>query len=130
MSILAPVRVPVCNADGVIIERAGRSRLARLAYAPNSTVVRRPRRKGGGIVRVLLQDVGNDSMEDSRRNSSRVLSHQHETNVNPARVWTLKHIADSAADLFDTVVNEQCTPKRIPSLTADIFRAVILDLAA
>jgi hypothetical protein len=104
-----PERIRVFNSDGVIIERVDQSRLAQLIDAPNVTVVRLPARKGGGILRLVLNDLGDDSKKDFRRANPRALSHKNETRQNPPRCWTLK---------------------RIHSSTAGIFRAVLVDLTA
>jgi len=105
MNTVASTRIPVCNGEGVIVERVGQDsvRARRLAEAPNATVVRKRR---GPIVRILLKSVADNSGETSLRGNPRAMSHDHETDVNPRNVWILKHIVSSAADLFDTVVNE------------------------
>jgi hypothetical protein len=116
MSTITPIRVPVCNSDGMIVDRADPSRVRRLALAPNATVVRKratgARRKAGErgeIVRILLASDGDESLEDSMRGNPRSYSNKNIAIDNPANVWRLKPI---------------------PSSTLDIFRAVTLDPAA
>jgi hypothetical protein len=111
MCTVTPIRgIPVCNADGVIVDRVDSARARRLALAPNATVVRKRRGSGAGaVVRILLGSTSDDSLADSLHGNPRSYSHNHETDTNPEKVWTLK---------------------RIPSDTADIFGAVVLDCAA
>ena len=122
MATITPIRIPVCDADGVIVERVDAARARRLALAPNATVVRKKR---GPIVRILLASTApDDYLENAMRGNPLTYSHKHEKasdpeittwaksvdeNANPEKVWCLK---------------------RIPTSTADIFRAVITDLAA
>ena len=104
MSTLASV--PVCDSDGVIIERADQSRARRLALAPNATVVRESKRKGGAIVRILLASQPDDYLELAIRGNPRKYFHKHETETNIQNVWTLKRIPTSCADIFGAVVND------------------------
>jgi len=103
MAKTASIRVPVCNADGVIIERVDQARLMRLARASNADVIRKGIRKDG-VVRILLKDVGDDSLENSLHGDLRKLTHSHETRTNPPRCLTLKHIPSSTVDIFRAVV--------------------------
>jgi hypothetical protein len=109
MANIVSIRVPVCNAEGLIVERADASRVRILEAASNATVVRKGIRKGGGIVRIVLGSAGDDSLRDARQGNPLTYSHNKDTEDNPVNVWTLK---------------------RLPSSTADIFRAVLNDVAA
>jgi hypothetical protein len=102
MSTTAPKRIPLCDGDDNIIERIDGARARRMALAPNATVVRK--RKGGEIVRILLASTADDSLEDAMYGNPRAMSHNRETATNPEKVWTLKRIPDSTADLFRAVV--------------------------
>ena len=113
MSTTTPIRIPVCNADGMIVDRADPARVRRLALAPNATVVRRrptgirrQLRQPGEIVRILLASTADDSLENSLRGNPRSYSHNHETLENPEKVWTLKRIPGAAADIFRAVIND------------------------
>jgi hypothetical protein len=113
MSTVTPIRIPVCNSDGLIVDRADRPRARRLALAPNATVVRKRvtganRRKGqrGEIVRIVLGNLGDDVMLDGRRGNPAKYSFNTETETNPEKVWCLKRIPTSTADLFGAVVND------------------------
>jgi hypothetical protein len=106
MATLAFIRIPVCNADGVIIERVDPARARCLSAASNATVVRK---RGGNVVRIMLASTADDSLEVAMRGNPRSYSHNHEAIDNPEKCWTLK---------------------RIPACTAKIFDAVILDCAA
>lgn len=101
------MRVPMCNPEGVIIERVDRQRLSRLIHGRNVTPVYFGHRRGhrrGEIARLLLSSEGDDSLEDSKRGNPRRYSHCAATAENIVNTWTLK---------------------RIPSNTASIFRAVL-----
>jgi hypothetical protein len=107
MSTTAPVRIPVCNSDEVIIDRVCLSRASRIALAPNARVVRfghSRKRKRGEIARIVLREVGDCSLDDSMYGNPRAYSHKRETETNPENCWTLKRIPTDTAALFDTAV--------------------------
>jgi len=108
-------RIPVCDAEGTIVDRADRVRAERLALAPNATAVRRratgsARKRGalGDIVRILLacKVDADEPYVCSVLANSQSYSHNRETKTNPEKVWTLKRIPASTQDLFLNVVAE------------------------
>ena len=113
MGTVTSIRIPVCNEEGVIVERCDPARARRLAAAPNATVVRKRvrgslRRFGqrGEIVRIILDSAGDDSHQKRQHGNPRSYSHNHETDTNPENVWTLKRIPSESADIFTAVVDE------------------------
>jgi hypothetical protein len=104
MTISAPDRILVCNADGAIVERvdAGTPRFTCLASAANATVVRKRHR--GPVVRILLADAGDCSMDDPDLAKPAKTSHDHATEKNPPNVWMLKRIRRSTAELYCAVL--------------------------
>src|ERR1019366_9197383 len=104
MSTITSDRIPVCDADGVIVERADPSRVRRLMLAPNVTAIRKGIRKGPSecreIVRIMLGSESprqflaaseiDEQLDPSKRANARAMSHDHETKDNPEKVWTLK----------------------------------------
>jgi len=106
MSTSAPEKIPVCNTEGRIIERVaiGSPRAIHLLKAPNATIVRKRHR--GEPVRILLISQGDESRLKDKFGDPRAYSHRHETETNPENVWTLKRIPTETADIFGAVVNE------------------------
>ena|SRR5205085_1006544 len=104
MNTPASERIPVRDANGTIIDRIDSARARRLAQAPNAKVIRQ--RKSGEIVGISLQSVGDDSAESGMIGNPSSYSHNHENDTNPEKVWTLKTIPSSTADIFGAVVNE------------------------
>lgn len=100
--------IPVCADDsrGIqrVVELADDIRTRQLAKAPNAAVIRR--RKTGEVVRIKLRNFSDDSSLEVHRSNPRRYSHDHETEQNPPRVWTLR---------------------KLPSGTRDIYRASVLD---
>lgn len=96
------MRIPVCNSEGVIIERVDESRARRVVQAPNARIVKK---RKGGVVRIILESVGDDAEELSLHANPRSYSHRHETDSNVENCWTLKRIPTSTADIFGAVVN-------------------------
>jgi hypothetical protein len=82
-------RVPV-TAGPRLIEFAGPERVRRLLAAPNAVAVRH--RKTQDIVAILLEPHGDDSCLHARGGNPLQLSHNHETDTNPRRVWELKRL--------------------------------------
>lgn len=86
------------------IELADTARVARLSQAPNVQLIRR--RRDGKVVEIQVQEYGDDSQQPAHHGNPRAYSHDHETDSNPARVWTLKHLPDEAGPIFRTVTTE------------------------
>lgn len=101
MCKIVPIRIPVCNCDGVIVERVDRARARRLAMAINATVVRK---RNGEIVRINMGATSDDSLEDSLHGNPLKYSHNHETETNPEKVWTIKRIPAKVQCIFQEVV--------------------------
>lgn len=97
------MRIPV-RADGVIVERVDHSRALHLAKASNAEVIRK--RKTKEIVGINLKSAGDDSGLDRRHNNPRSHSHKNETETNPPNCWTLKRIHSKTADIYGAVVND------------------------
>jgi len=108
MKTVASIRIPVCNGEGVIVERvdADSVRARVLLEAPNATAVRK---RKGPVVRILLESLADDSDRDSLRGNARATSHDHETDTNPEKVWTLKRVHAEAESIFFSVVNDLIT---------------------
>lgn len=100
-------RIPVF-AGGLAIDHVDAARARQLAKGRNIQAVRR--RKDGKIVRLNLTNFGgSDEGLQWVRGNPRRYSHDHETERNPPRVWTLRHL---------------------PSFTGPIFRRVLTDCIA
>lgn len=96
------MRIPVrCN--NAIVEMADEARVRVLSKAKNAELVRQ--RKSGRLVGIDLKDFG-ESRGRKHHGNPLKYSHNSETDQNPQGVWTLK---------------------RIPTNTAPIFRAVVID---
>ena len=113
MSTVTPIRIPVCNSDGLIVDRADRPRARRLALAPNATVVRKRvtganRRKGqrGEIVRIVLGNLGDDVMLDGRRGNPRKYTFLDTSDLMPRGVHSLRHLATATAPLYRLAVTD------------------------
>jgi hypothetical protein len=77
------------------LEFASPERVQRLIAASNVKIVRK--RKTGSIVEVHLLEFGDDFRLPASHANPQRLSHNHETEDNPARVWTLKKLVDVSA---------------------------------
>jgi len=105
MNIRVSERIPVRNGEGVIVERVtlesarGRS----LAAAPNAELVRK---RKGEVVSINLRSSGDESDTPRLRAHPFKYSHNHENETNPENVWTLRHIPTDTADIFGAVVNQ------------------------
>jgi hypothetical protein len=91
-------RVLVFGSNDRVIELADQARAERLAKGENATPVRR--RKDGKIVRITLSSVSDDSNLVKHRGNPRRYSHDHETEENPPRVWTMRHISSKVQDIY------------------------------
>lgn len=91
-------RVLVFGANDRVIELADQVRAERLAKAENVDVVRR--RKDRKIVRIHLKNFSDDSRLEIHRGNPRRYSHDHENDLNPPRVWTMRHISSEVQDIF------------------------------
>jgi len=96
-------KIPVFSGERVI-EFADEARARQLLTAPNAKAVRR--RKDRQIVGVELEDLGGNWKEPALHGNPRQYSHDHETDRNPARVWTLRHLSDETQDLFQLAVTD------------------------
>jgi hypothetical protein len=83
--------VPVMSGRGPrCYEWANRERLLCLIQAPNVKVIRR--RKDKMIVELQVRECGDDSALPDRKGNPRAYSHDHETDQNPPRCWTLRRL--------------------------------------
>jgi hypothetical protein len=89
-------RVLVIGSDGRVIELCDQVRAERLAKHPNATAVRR--RKDKKIVRIQLEQVSDESAIVVHRGNPRRYSHDHETEANPPRVWTMRRLGANDPD--------------------------------
>jgi len=62
--------------------------------------------KSGEIVRIILDSAGDDSAERRKRGNPLAYSHKSETETNPENVWTLKRIPSESADIFTAVIDD------------------------
>lgn len=86
-----------------LLEYADEARAMRLARAENAEVVRR--RKDKQIMQINLREFGDDSRTPCRpKGNPSAYSHDHETEHNPPKVWTLRRIPDEAGPIFREVV--------------------------
>jgi hypothetical protein len=85
------------------IELADRPRVARLATAPNVTLVRT---RAGEVVRVNIQDFGDAATAVGMHGNSLSYSYNYETEENPKNVWALKRIPTAARPVFVAVLDE------------------------
>jgi hypothetical protein len=91
-------------AGGRLVEFADEARARRLGEGRNVKVVRR--RKDRQIVEIRLKDYGSSWKIRAGEGNPRRYSHDHETEHNPPRVWTLRHLPDQARDLFRLSVTD------------------------
>lgn len=96
-----PERVPV-RAGPRCIEMADPSRVRHLLQAPNMRAIRR--HKDRRLVGLQVLDVGDDSHQKPRRGNPLQYSHNHETEDNPSKVWTLKPVPDEARQVIPPVL--------------------------
>lgn len=83
-------RVLILGAHDRVIELADQLRAERIAAGENAQVVRR--RKDGKIVRIVLENFSDDTNLVVHRGNPRRYSHDHETEQNPPRVWTMRKL--------------------------------------
>jgi len=83
------MRIPVF-AGPRCIEYAGPERLRRLLQAPNAVPV--IQRKTRTVVRVELQQHGDDSRLPSARGNDQTYTYRSEDDRNPRGVWALKRL--------------------------------------
>jgi hypothetical protein len=69
------------------------------------------RRKDGKIVRITLSNVSDDSSLVVHRGNPRRYSHDHENEVNPPRVWAMRHISSQVRDIFRASVLDNFVDK-------------------
>jgi hypothetical protein len=97
------MRILVCVGDRVV-DLVDSAMAERMAKAPNAKAVRA--RKTGAIARIILKNHGDDSSLVEHRGNPRRYSHDHETEQNPARCWTLRHLpaeANPSLKLLDMI---------------------------
>lgn len=82
-------KIPVFSPYGDV-EMADAIRVRQLRNAPNATFV--IRRKDGRLMRIVLASHGDDFGCRARRGNPQSDVHHAETETNPPRVWTFKHI--------------------------------------
>lgn len=95
-------RVLIFGCDDRVIELADQARARRISKAQNATTVRR--RKDGKIVRITLAGVSDDSSLVIYRGNPRRYSSDRESEVNPPRCWTLRHIDSRTQGIFQASV--------------------------
>ena len=99
--------IPVCNADGVLVERADPARARHLALAPNATVVRKRRGAGAGaVVRILLASAGDDSRVKKLNGNPRRYTYLECSELMPEGVHTLRRLPKSTAGLYRLSVTD------------------------
>ena len=110
MAIITPIRVPVCNCDGTIIDRVDPARARRLALAPNATVVRQHqsgvRKCQSPIVRILLSDDGNDEAMNPTFGDPRRYFYLDCSPAMPEGVYSLKHLHRDTAGMYRQSVTD------------------------
>ncbi len=107
---ILPIRIPVCNADGLIVERvADPARIRRLGLAANATVVRASKRSGGQIVRILMAEKGNDVKLKFLKANPRKYTFLEKSEVMPTGVHTLRHLPSSTRSLYCTAQTDCIT---------------------
>ena len=121
MAIITPIRIPVCDSDGLIIDRADAPRARRLALAPNATVVHKRRACGDfaavcgcrkcsacprAVVRIVLGNAGDDHALDARYGNPRKYTFQEVVPSCPEGVHSLRHLATETADLYRLAVTD------------------------
>jgi hypothetical protein len=90
-------RIPVFS-NGRCIDLVDETRAKRLAKARNVEAIRR--RKDKRIVELHIENYGGDWKGNRRHGDPRKYSHDHETDQNPNRCWTLRHLPEHVAPLF------------------------------
>jgi hypothetical protein len=100
MSTPTPIRIPVCNADGVIVERVDAARARRLFFAKNATLVHR---RNGELVRILLASTGDDTARRFLKANPKKYTFLERSEDMPKGVHTLRHLPDSTQSLYCTV---------------------------
>lgn len=85
--------MPVFTQYGVI-EMADAERVRQLQGAPNAVFVRR--RKDGRLMRILLNNHGDDYARRSRRGNPQKDVYNAESDDNPPGVWTFKRECERA----------------------------------
>jgi hypothetical protein len=102
-------RALIFGANDRVIELADQARAERIARGENAVPVRR--RKDGKIVRITLSNVSDDSSLVVHRGNPRRYSHDHENEVNPPRVWAMRHISSQVRDIFRASVLDNFVDK-------------------
>jgi len=92
-------RIPVFGPDNRAIALIAPTELRWYEAAGNAKVVKD---RDGKVVRVNLKHLSDDSTLVVHRGNPRRYSHDHETEANPPRVWTIRRLApnDTDADRF------------------------------
>ena len=108
MATITPIRIPVCNCDGTIIERVDPAQARRIALARNATVVRKHQTgvRHGRIVRILLSDDGNDDALNPQYGDPRKYTYLFATEAMPMGVHTLRYLHNSTADMYRQSVTD------------------------
>ena len=104
MCTVTPIRIPVCDCTGTIVERIDSARARRLSLAKNATVVRG--RKRGAIVRIMLGSVGDDSAVDAKFGNPKKYTYLDCSERMPQGVHTLRYLPKSTAGLYRQSVND------------------------
>jgi hypothetical protein len=94
------VRIPVRNAENVVIERVDPARARRLALASNATPIFRKRT--GQLVGIQLADIADDSLEQASFANPRRYTFLQVSEVMPYGVHTLRYLPAKTRDLYCT----------------------------
>ena len=98
------MRIPVFSGPRCI-ELAGMARAQRILQAPNAIATRSKKGKfKGQVIRIDLTEFSDDSRLIIHRGNPRRYSHDRETQDNPARCWTLRHLPIASGPIFRNVV--------------------------
>lgn len=86
-------RVPVFGPNDHIVALIAPAEVRRYQDAPNARVVRV--KKTGQVVRINLKTLSDDTSMVVHRGNPRRYSFDHETETNPANVWTLRRLGSN-----------------------------------
>lgn len=96
-------RIPVFS-GGRCVDLVDEARARQLGKARNVQAIRR--RKDRRVVELHIENHGGDWKGKAMRGDPRKYSHDHETDHNPNRCWTLRHLPDHTEPLFRLAIKD------------------------
>lgn len=114
-------RVPVFGADDRLVDTISPRDVERYRSVPNARIVRD---HVTGETRVILDHHSDDSTLIVHRGNPRRYSHDHETEKNPPRVWTLRPLQSRDRAIYQSSILDCITEERkqIVAIDAELAR--------